>query len=87
MVGWLASHHQLYSSVGADIVMESISLIDPVVSVKVRYDRNDQDPAWLFLPPRRTQTPPKGAAESGQEGFRQWWSPISICQESSKMVR
>jgi hypothetical protein len=27
-VGWL-SHHQLYSGVGADIVMESISLIDP----------------------------------------------------------
>jgi hypothetical protein len=26
-VGWL-SHHQLYSGVGADIVMESIALID-----------------------------------------------------------
>jgi hypothetical protein len=26
-VGWL-SHHQLYSDVGADIVMESITLID-----------------------------------------------------------
>jgi hypothetical protein len=27
LVGWI-QHHQLYSSVGADIVMESISLID-----------------------------------------------------------
>jgi hypothetical protein len=27
-VGWLW-HHQLYSGVGADIVMESIALIDP----------------------------------------------------------
>jgi hypothetical protein len=26
-VGWI-QHHQLYSSVGADIVMESISLIE-----------------------------------------------------------
>jgi hypothetical protein len=26
-VGWL-QHHQLYSGVGADIVMESITLID-----------------------------------------------------------
>jgi hypothetical protein len=32
-VGWL-SHHQLYSDVGADIVMESISLIDRVLSAK-----------------------------------------------------
>jgi hypothetical protein len=29
-VGWL-SHHQLYSDVGADIVMELITLIDPDV--------------------------------------------------------
>jgi hypothetical protein len=28
-VGWY-QHHQLYSGVGADIVMESISLIDPL---------------------------------------------------------
>jgi hypothetical protein len=27
-VGWI-QHHQLYSGLGADIVMESISLIDP----------------------------------------------------------
>jgi hypothetical protein len=27
-VGWL-SHHQLYSGLAADIVMESITLIDP----------------------------------------------------------
>jgi hypothetical protein len=26
-VGWI-QHHQLYSSVGADIVMESVTLID-----------------------------------------------------------
>jgi hypothetical protein len=30
-VGWFC-HHQLYSGVGADIVMESISLIDGVMS-------------------------------------------------------
>jgi hypothetical protein len=30
-VGWI-QHHQLYSGVGADIVMESISLIDQAVS-------------------------------------------------------
>jgi hypothetical protein len=29
-VGWL-THHQLYSGLGADIVMESISLTPPVV--------------------------------------------------------
>jgi hypothetical protein len=27
-VGWI-QHHQLYSSVGADIVMESVTLTDP----------------------------------------------------------
>src|ERR1700722_7043880 len=31
-VGWL-QHHQLYSSVGADIVMESITLFDPRTEV------------------------------------------------------
>jgi hypothetical protein len=30
-VGWI-QHHELYSGVGADIVMESIALIDGVVS-------------------------------------------------------
>jgi hypothetical protein len=28
------NHHQLYSSVGADIVMESISLIDPLARLR-----------------------------------------------------
>jgi hypothetical protein len=36
-VGWL-QHHQLYSGVGADIVMESITLIDLVVSVNADFD-------------------------------------------------
>jgi len=40
-VGWL-SHHQLYSGVGADIVMESITLIDfkgplPYRPIPLRY--------------------------------------------------
>jgi hypothetical protein len=35
-VGWI-QHHQLYSSVGADIVMESITLIEGRPVVNERY--------------------------------------------------
>src|SRR6185437_1515882 len=31
---WLDKHHQLYSELGADIVMESISLIDGLAGIK-----------------------------------------------------
>ncbi len=34
-VGWL-QHHQLYSGLGADPVMESITLIERVMSVTVQ---------------------------------------------------
>ena len=32
---WLVQHHQLYSGIGADIVMESITLIDLVLRVAI----------------------------------------------------
>jgi hypothetical protein len=37
-VGWL-SHHQLYSDVGADIVMELITLIDRVLDYTLKRSR------------------------------------------------
>src|ERR1700674_564424 len=66
-VGWLC-HHQLYSGVGADIVMESITLIDPA-NVGFECKRRLQKLLSVCPSLDPTDQPPMSFARSNN-GFR-----------------
>src|SRR5580698_3390016 len=62
-VGWI-QHHQLYSSVGADIVMESVTLTDPWPILKTC--NGVLTTTTATLPRKAKEKPPRGLVATAE---------------------